>query len=459
MNSPALSPNATAILLLTAPLMVGRGKPLPAPLTPSEYKRLARHLREADLEPANLVSRDSEPVLQRCAGVVPEDRLRHLLARGLLLTQAVERWSSRAIWVVSRADPAYPRRIKSRLRDDAPPVLYGSGDINILNSGGLAVVGSRNIDHTLTAYAQHVGELAARSQRTLVSGGARGVDQAAMRGAWDAGGSVCGVLADGLEKSILNHEHREPLREGRLVLVSPYDPSSPFSVAHAMQRNRLIYAFADAGLVVNADLKKGGTWAGAVEQLDKLRLVPVFVRTSGDASPALEALRQKGALPWPDPQDGPAFERVLQERSVDERKPSEGGRASLPSSIEFSASAPDAPVAGSANGESGTTAKDAKPVVRAAASHAEVAGEGVSPGASASDMLFSAVRKALWTVLTRPLTAAEVAEELDVSQSQVHVWLRRLVDEGGVRKLSKPTRYVMVSQEPLFEDASPDSDN
>jgi DNA processing protein len=48
-------------------------------------------------------------------------------------------------------------------------------------------------------------------------------------------------------------------------------------------------------------LEKGGTWAGAVEQLEKLRLVPVYVRGSGEIGPGLEALRRKGALPWPDP--------------------------------------------------------------------------------------------------------------------------------------------------------------
>src|SRR5260370_3099961 len=46
-----------------------------------------------------------------------------------------------------------------------------------------------------------------------------------------------------------------------------------------MRRNKLIYALADAALVVNSDYEKGGTWAGAVEQLEKLHLVPMYVRT------------------------------------------------------------------------------------------------------------------------------------------------------------------------------------
>ena len=90
--------------------------------------------------------------------------------------------------------------------------------------------------------------------------------------------------------------------DGQLVLISPYDPSAGFNVGHAMQRNKLIYALADAALVVSSDYEKGGTWAGAVEQLEKLRLVPVYVRSNGETGKGLEALRRKGALPWPNPE-------------------------------------------------------------------------------------------------------------------------------------------------------------
>jgi predicted Rossmann fold nucleotide-binding protein DprA/Smf involved in DNA uptake len=58
-------------------------------------------------------------------------------------------------------------------------------------------------------------------------------------------------------------------------------------------RNKLIYAFADAALVVNSDLNKGGTWAGAIEQLDKLKFVPVFVRSTGVLNKGIEGLRRR----------------------------------------------------------------------------------------------------------------------------------------------------------------------
>jgi predicted Rossmann fold nucleotide-binding protein DprA/Smf involved in DNA uptake len=232
---------------------------------------------------------------------IDSERLKRLMQRGFQLSQATERWQARAIWVLSRADPAYPRRLKERLREDSPPILYGCGDVALLETGGLAVVGSRHVDESLIEYTEALGQLAARAGRTIVSGGARGIDQAAMRGALDAGGRAIAILADSLERAALDRTHRSLLIEGYLTLVSPYDPQAGFNVGNAMQRNKLIYALADAALVVSSDYEKGGTWAGAVEQLEKFHFVPVYARANGDTAKGLQALNRKGALHWPDP--------------------------------------------------------------------------------------------------------------------------------------------------------------
>lgn len=309
--SISLSPNTQAILLLTAPLIAGRSEPSPELLTHGEYKRLAQFLRDQNRQPADLLDLDAQELLAECHHIIDSNRIRRLLNRGFLLSQAIERWQARAIWVVSRADANYPKRFKTRLKDDAPAVLYGCGDAAILDEGGLAVVGSRNVDDALLEYTEGIGRLTAKTKRILVSGGARGIDQAAMRGAIGAGGRVSGVLADSLERTVMNREHRNLLIEGQLVLISPYDPSAGFNIGHAMQRNKLIYALADAALVVSSDFNTGGTWAGAIEQLDKLRLVPIYVRSTGNMGKGLEALQQKGALPWPNPQDPDTFAAVF----------------------------------------------------------------------------------------------------------------------------------------------------
>jgi len=201
-----LSHNTQAILLLTAPLMAGRDVAQPDLLSLSEYRSLARHLRENDLQPADLISHNAPRVLNTCQAVIDGNRLKRLLSRGLMLSMALEHWQARAIWVVSRADAWYPRRLKDRLHEGAPPVIYGCGNVKLLDRGGLAVVGSRHVGYDLIDYAASVGQLAARAEKTIVSGGANGIDQAAMRGALDAGGNVCGVLADSLENAAMSRE-------------------------------------------------------------------------------------------------------------------------------------------------------------------------------------------------------------------------------------------------------------
>jgi predicted Rossmann fold nucleotide-binding protein DprA/Smf involved in DNA uptake len=310
MNS-ALSRNTQAILLLTAPLIVGRTERSSDVLTPGEYKRLARFLHEQKLQPADLLGDAASDVLDECEALLDRARLQRLLDRGFLLSQAVEFWQARAIWVVSRADQDYPQRLKDRLKDDAPAVLYGCGDASILETGGLAVVGSRHVDDALIDYAEAAGRLTARAGRTLISGGARGIDQAAMFGALAAGGRAIGILADRLERSAMMRDARDYLLEQQLVLISPYDPLAGFNVGNAMQRNKLIYALADAALVVSSDYKKGGTWAGAIEQLEKYRFVPIFVRSDGTEQDGLKALQRNGALPWPNPSTPEELEIAL----------------------------------------------------------------------------------------------------------------------------------------------------
>jgi predicted Rossmann fold nucleotide-binding protein DprA/Smf involved in DNA uptake len=463
--NPILSANTQAILLLTAPLISGREPTSPDLLTPGEYKRLARHLRDIQHQPSDLVAPGSTNLLELCQLVVDGSRLQRLLERGFLLSEVVERWRARAIWVVSRADPEYPRILKARLRDDAPAVLYGCGDIGLLDSGGLAIVGSRDVDAGLVDYTTSIGMLAAQAGRTVISGGARGIDQAAMRGALEAGGRTCGILADSLERAAMNREHRDQIIGERLVLVSPYDPSAGFNVGNAMQRNKIIYAFADAALVVSSDLNKGGTWSGAVEQLGKYKFVPVFVRSTGYTSAGLEGLRMKGALAWPEPRDIDELEAIFR---TDVPPHDNGAQVSLFShdsttSLQAMTDVAPAETAAAASIIGSPTEENDNGPYPAHQAKDEDGPQGTKdaiapsiiqtppPAASSpAEVVFSAVRTALLSILDKPLKDAEIAEALGVSNTQAKEWLKRLVSEGVVEKRSKPAGYV-ASQKKLFD--------
>lgn len=412
-----LTPNTEAILLLTAPLIAGKGKPSADLLKPAEYNRLVRHLQKNDLEPADLTSTQGADAVKKCEQVVEADRLERLLARGFLLAQALERWHSLAIWVVSRADPEYPRVLKSRLKSDAPSVLYGCGDPSELNSGGLAVVGSRHVDDELLKYTQAVGALAAQSNRVIVSGGARGIDQAAMHGALDAGGRAVGVLADSLEKAVVARYNRDMLLSKQLTLLSPYDPAAGFNVGNAMRRNKFIYALSNASLIVSSDLEKGGTWAGAAEQLTKLKLVPVFVRSTGPESDGLDGLTRKGARRWPNPASAEDFRSLLHaaDGTVEETQPG----------LPFF----DADARGDKDRGVHATVHVSMPNTTPSA--------GVQPDERPNPLesrLFDTVRDLIRALAGDPSRVGDVATALAVTNEQAELWMTRLLDEGVLER-------------------------
>jgi DNA processing protein len=399
------APNTQAILLLTAPLRAGGPDPGAALITPGEYKRLAQLLRERGAQPADLLDPAASELRASCAPIVAPDRLQRLLDRGFQLSQALASWSARAIWVLSRADAAYPRRLKSRLREDAPPILYGCGDPSLLDAGGLAVVGSREADAAALAWTSSVGALAARARRMIVSGGARGVDQAAMRGALEADGRVSAVLADSLERAAVHRDNRDDLAARRLVLASPWDPSAGFSAGLAMQRNKLIYALSDACVIASSDLGKGGTWAGALEQLERLRFVPVFVRASGPPSPGLEALVARGARPWPEPRTPEALDGLLLEAASETLPPAPPGRDT---SAQAAPASPPADPFGPAQA------------------------------------LRAVVKQLVLPLLETPRKDVDVARALDVSTPQARAWLEQLVVEGLLEKPRGSSLYSLT---------------
>ncbi|MDA1277779.1 MAG: DNA-processing protein DprA [Verrucomicrobia bacterium] len=415
-----LTSNTQAILLLTAPLIAGRGETSRDLLSLGEYNRLTRILREKQKQPADLIGADAEELIELCAEPFGRARLDALLGRGFLLSQAVERWNARAIWVISRADSRYPKRLKARLKEDAPPLLYGCGDIALLEKGGLAVVGSRHVDDELISFTETVGRLTAEAHRTIVSGGAKGIDRAAMHGALLAGGDVAGVMADSLERAALARDNREPLMEGRLVLISPYDPAAGFNVGHAMQRNKLIYACADAALVVTSDFEKGGTWAGAIEQLERLRFVPVFVRNGVKAGKGNAALLHHGGKPWPNPQSGNELGMALV--AAAEAVAIEPKQDTLPLTLRDEPSA--------------YAAAALARLAEAAAEKIEQTVEDVKPLPEVE--LLNTVREILRRELVEARTEEEVATLLAVTKPQAKTWLVRLVGESVLEKVTKP---------------------
>ena len=245
-------PRTQAILLLTSHLSKPK-KDSSKPLTPREWGRFSKWLKDSLLVPEDLLSgKVSEKLSGWSDEKISIDRLESLISRGASLSIAMEKWLRAGLWVLTRSDPDYPDILKDRLGLDSPALLFGSGNRSLLKGGGLAVVGSRKISEDDLNFSKILGQYTAKDGNSIVSGGAKGVDETAMLGALEVEGTVIGVLADSLLRASLSAKYREHLVANNLVLVSPFYPEAGFNVGNAMQRNKYIYCLSNAAFVVQS---------------------------------------------------------------------------------------------------------------------------------------------------------------------------------------------------------------
>jgi predicted Rossmann fold nucleotide-binding protein DprA/Smf involved in DNA uptake len=198
------------------------------------------------------------------------------------------------IRAITESAPDYPSRWREKLGSKCPPLLFVAGNASYLNTACVGVVGSRDVDQAGSEFTEEIASEIGRLGYTVVSGGARGVDQISMRRAFEAENPSVGILADSMSKTV--RSSRQALESGLVCLATPFSPSAPFQVGNAMGRNKLVYGLSSGTVVVASSEGSGGTWAGAIEAME-LRLCPVLVRSGADVPDGNRELIRKGATP------------------------------------------------------------------------------------------------------------------------------------------------------------------
>ena len=422
-----LSATAQSTLLLTC-YFSKAGNEDAKPLSNSEWGRFALWLKEKNIKPADLLIPDPLPLITGWSdGQISQQRILSLLSRGHSLALAMEKWQRAGLWVITRSDAEYPIRLKSRLKTNSPPVLFGCGNKSLLNAGGIAVVGSRNACNADLLFSQQLGAKAAAHEVAIVSGGARGVDEAAMIGAMQAGGSVIGIMADSLLKAATSAKWRNGLMGSRVVLVSPFYPEAGFNAGNAMARNKFIYCLADTSLVVHSG-NTGGTLNGAQENL-KARWVPLWVKPKQDKDAANAMLVSKG---------GHWCEENIQRLDL----------ATLfiaPQKETHSAdlfSQPHGDLFDTQVREQDAEYKTVDVSVVKETEELNVkAAEGLNETVADFYSLFVGE---LARLAAEPINADELTEKTGLHKSQLADWLKRSLDDGYIKKLSRPVRYQYI---------------
>ena len=279
-----------AVLVLTTRLGSSSRPSFP----PTMWHQLSQRLSDAGETPASLFH--SLDILED----TERERARELMADATSVLLEADQLHDRGIWTLPITADEYPHRLGSRLRHNAPPVIFGVGERDLLNRGGVGVVGSRNVSPEGAEATKAIATKAAGCNMTVVSGAARGVDQLAMNAAYDCGGSVVGILADALTKRTRSPEMLSALDAGTTCLITQQHPDVGFSAGAAMSRNKLIYAIADLTVVIASDNGSGGTWEGAKEAL-RQKYGQVAVWRGRGEGPGNGPIEEMGAQPSTSP--------------------------------------------------------------------------------------------------------------------------------------------------------------
>jgi DNA processing protein len=156
-------------------------------------------------------------------------------------------------------DEPYPALLREI--PDPPAVLYVKGALEPRDLNGLAIVGSRRCSYYGREQAERFGALLAGAGFTVLSGGARGIDSAAHRGAMShPSGRTIAVLGSGLD--VPYPPENAPLFEqiasdGRGAMISEFALGTPPMKDNFPRRNRIVSGMSRGVLVIEADEKSG----------------------------------------------------------------------------------------------------------------------------------------------------------------------------------------------------------
>jgi DNA processing protein len=193
-------------------------------------------------------------------------------------------------------DADYPAQLR-QLRDP-PAVLFALGDVRILASVQLAMVGARKATPAGRYTAHEFAKVFVQAEVTITSGLAEGIDAASHRGAIDGGGQTIAVCATGLDR-VYPTQHAELAQSirARGVLLSEFPPRTPPLQMNFPRRNRLISGLSRGTLVVEAARYSGSlvTARRAAEQGRPLFAIPGSIH-GGMSSGCHELIRAGATL-------------------------------------------------------------------------------------------------------------------------------------------------------------------
>lgn len=267
------------------------------PLTLAEYNLLATWLHQNEYRPKDLVG---SSCIENAAKEtnLGYHRISGLLERRITLGFHLEEWQRRDYWILGRGDAGYPERLKQSMKSQAPPVLFGTGEVTIIDQGGTAIVGPEGAMHQSAESVRQLATLYAENGHAIIVAGRQSIGENAVNSAMAVEGSVMWVV----QGSELNVPLVKPLRRsratGQTVLLSSRSPADKRSLGEEPHVGQMLMTLCDS--VVYVDSSEISTDRFCVESAlpEFLGSRRCFVHVSGEPTESAFQLINSGAEFW-----------------------------------------------------------------------------------------------------------------------------------------------------------------
>jgi DNA processing protein len=244
-------------------------------LTPGIGPILARRLIETTGSASNACAADAN-VLRMIEGIGTSRATTIATALKKADAEARAEWdraTAAGARIICPDDEEYPLQLKTI--PDPPLVLYVRGKLEPRDLHSVAIVGSRRCSFYGREQAERFGALLGGAGVTVISGGARGVDSAAHRGALShPHGRTLAVLGSGVNVAYPSENAAlfEQIAEHGAVL-SEYPIDTPPLAENFPKRNRIVSGLSRGVLVVEADERSGALITARQAGEDQGRIV------------------------------------------------------------------------------------------------------------------------------------------------------------------------------------------